>query len=120
VLTNPLPFKAGLRITWSYTLIFCLSNFLHFCAYVPFLHPSGFSVLCFAILYLLSLVPNFDPVSSESNYMQVLSVVKIKFAFFFFECDTVPVRCSFPGHGKLDQFGGSETLTTGNIHGLAT
>jgi len=32
----------------------------------------------------------------------------------------VPVCCSFLGHGKLDEFGGSETLTSGNIYMLTT
>jgi len=32
----------------------------------------------------------------------------------------VPVCCSFLGHSKLDQFAGSETLTSGNIYRLAT
>jgi hypothetical protein len=31
----------------------------------------------------------------------------------------VPFRCSFFGHGILDHFGGSETLTSGNTQGLA-
>jgi hypothetical protein len=33
---------------------------------------------------------------------------------------TVPVRFSLLEHGKLDLFGGSENLTSGNINGLAT
>ena len=32
----------------------------------------------------------------------------------------VPIYRLFFGHGKLDQFSGSETLTVGNIHRLAT
>jgi len=31
----------------------------------------------------------------------------------------VSVRCSFLGHDKLDQFGGSATPASGNIHDLA-
>jgi len=32
----------------------------------------------------------------------------------------VPVPLSFLGHGKLTEFGGSENLIHGNIHGFST
>jgi hypothetical protein len=43
-----------------------------------------------------------------------------KFRFHSVLCIThVQIRCSFLGHGELDQFGGLETLTPGNIYVLA-
>ena len=40
--------------------------------------------------------------------------------FFLHKSIAVPVRWSVLGHGKTDQVGGSENLTPGNIHGLAS